>query len=95
MILFKASFPEAATSNFVGGDIQATAEEEADFLESLSDEDGDFYEEDEAAQEVPIRSMQEPLPTKPLDQAKLDDNELPELETLPEDDEPLAAKPLG
>lgn len=30
---------EAATSNFVGGDIQATAEEEADFLESLSDEE--------------------------------------------------------
>ena len=67
---------------------------ELDF-ESLSDEDGDFYEEDEAAQEVPIRSMQEPLPTKPLDQAKLDDNELPELEPLPEDDEPLAAKPLA
>jgi len=25
----------------------------------------------------------------------LDDNELPELEPLPEDDEPLAAKPLA
>jgi len=39
--------------------------------------------------------MQEPLPTKPLDQAKLDDNEFPDVEPLPEDDEPLAAKPLA
>ena len=67
---------------------------ELDF-ESLSDEDGDFYEEIEAAQEGPMRPMQEPLPTKPLDQAKLDDDDLPELEPLPEDEEPLAAKPLN
>ena len=57
--------------------------------------DEDFFEEEEAAQEGAIRRMQEPLPTKPLRKVQVEEDDLPELESLPEDDEPLVAKPLA
>ncbi len=64
---------------------------ELDFESSL-DDDSDFYEEEETAEEIAIRRLQEPLPTKPLRQ--VEEDELPEFDPLPEDDEPLVAKPL-
>ncbi len=51
-------------------------------------------DEEETAQEIAIRRLQEPLPTKPLRKVEVDDDELPELEPLPVDDEPLVTKPL-
>ena len=39
--------------------------------------------------------MEEPLPTKPLRKVKLDDDDVRELEPLPEDDAPLNTKPLA
>jgi carboxypeptidase PM20D1 len=65
---------------------------ELDF-ESSPDEDGDFYEE-EAAEEIAIRRLEKPLPTKPLRKVEMDEEELPDFNPLPEDDEPLVAKPL-
>ncbi len=61
--------------------------------EGSMDQDDDFYEE-EAVEEIAIRHLQEPLPTKPLRKVEVDEDDLPDLEPLPEDDEPLAAKPL-
>ena len=65
---------------------------ELDF-ESSPDEDGDFYEE-EAAEESAIRRLEEPLPTKLLRKVEVDEEESPDFDPLPEDDEPLVAKPL-
>ncbi len=65
---------------------------ELDF-ESSPDEDGDFYEE-EVAEEIAIRRLEKPLPTKPLRKVEVDEEELPDFDPLPEDDEPLDAKPL-
>ncbi len=64
---------------------------ELDFA-SLEDDVDDLVEE-EAEEEVAIRHLQEPLPTKPLRKPQVDD-ELPELDALPEDEKPLVAKPL-
>ena len=65
---------------------------ELDF-ESFQDQDEDLDEE-EAEAEIAIRRLQEPLPTKPLRQIEVDEDELPEFDPLPEDDAPLVAKPL-
>ena len=48
-----------------------------------------------AEEEIAVRRMEEPLPTKPLRKVKLDEVDVPELEPLPEDDAPLNAKPLA
>ncbi len=66
---------------------------ELDFASAQGD---DLYEEEaeESNEDLAIRRMQEPLPTKPLRQAEAYEDELPEFEALPEDDEPLVAKPL-
>ena len=66
---------------------------ELDFESSL-DEDSVFSDEDETAEELAIRRLKEPLPTKPLRKVEMVEEELPEFEPLPEDDAPLAAKPL-
>ncbi len=65
---------------------------ELDF-ESLQDHDEDLDEED-AEEEIAIRRLQEPLPTKPLRNLKEKDDKLPDLEPLPEDDDSLVVKPL-
>jgi carboxypeptidase PM20D1 len=65
---------------------------ELDF-ESFQDQDEDLDEE-EAEAEIAIRRLQEPLPTRPLRQVEVDEDELPEFDPLPEDDAPLVAKPL-
>ncbi len=66
---------------------------EQDFESSLA-QDEDSYEE-EAEEVIAIRRLQEPLPTRPLRQVELEDDDLPELEPLPDDDAPLVAKPIG
>mgnify|MGYP000942092911 CR=1 FL=1 len=44
---------------------------------------------------IAIRRLQEPLPTRPLRQVQLDEDEWPEFDPLPvDDDAPLVAKPL-
>ena len=65
-----------------------------DFLGSEAQADED-EEEEEAEEEIALRRMEEPLPTKPLRKVKLDEVDVPELEPLPEDDAPLNAKPLA
>ena len=65
---------------------------ELDF-ESLQDHDEDLDEED-AEEEIAIRRLREPLPTKPLRNLKEEDDKLPDLEPLPEDDDSLVVKPL-
>jgi len=66
---------------------------ELDF-ESSQDQDDVFYEEEVTAEDITLRRLQEPLPTKPLRQVEEDDDELPDFDLLPDDDEPLVAKPL-
>jgi len=65
---------------------------ELDF-ESFEDQDESFIGREEA-EEIAVRRMREPLPTKPLRRAKPSKDELPDLEPLPEDDEPLVARPI-
>lgn len=65
---------------------------ELDF-ESFQDQDENLDEE-EAEAEIAIRRLQEPLPTKPLRQVEVNEDELPEFDPLPVDDAPLVAKPL-
>ena len=61
----------------------------------LSEGDSEDEEDEEAEEEIAVRRMEEPLPTKPLRKVKLDEVDVPELEPLPEDDAPLNAKPLA
>ncbi len=63
-------------------------------FQSSWDQDDVFYEEEESAEEIALRHWQEPLPTKPLRQVAEDEDELPDFDLLPDDDEPLVAKPL-
>ena len=66
---------------------------ELDF-ESLQEQNDDLDEE-EAEAAIAIRRLQEPLPTRPLRQVQLDEDEWPEFDPLPvDDDAPLVAKPL-
>jgi carboxypeptidase PM20D1 len=65
---------------------------ELDFVSS-QDQDDDLYEE-EAEEEITIRRIEEPLPTRPLRKVEVEDDEFPDLEPLPVDDAPLVAKPL-
>ena len=65
---------------------------ELDFESSLDQVD-DLFEE-EAEVEIAIRRLEEALPTRPLRKVAVEDDELPDLEPLPVDDEPLVAKPL-
>ena len=53
-----------------------------DFLGSEAQADED-EEEEEAEEEIALRRMEEPLPTKPLRKVKLDDDDVRELEPLP------------
>ncbi len=63
---------------------------ELDFESSGSE----IVDELELEEDSTIRRMREPLPTKPLRRVTEDEDELPDLEPLPDDDEPLIAKPI-
>lgn len=89
----RLSFENAARMvGFMQALIRAASD--MDFLGSEAQADED-EEEEEAEEEIALRRMEEPLPTKPLRKVKLDDDDVAELEPLPEDDAPLNTKPLA